>query len=78
MDLGRGIADRLELPLIRGFVRADALVGKVAKELRDVEEREVDRLEHFRRMLLHDFERPLDPLVGGPLRRAIVDPGRIG
>ena len=62
LDLRRGIADRLELQVVRRLVRADAVIGNVAEELRDVEEGEVHRLEHFRRMLVNDFERSLDPL----------------
>jgi len=78
LDLRRGIVDRFELEVIRRLVRKDALVRNVPKQLRDVEEREVDRLEHFRGMLVHDLERAFDPLVGGLLRRKIIAPGRIG
>jgi hypothetical protein len=78
IDLGRCVADALELVMIGALLRADAFIGNALEHLRDLQEREVHRLEHFERMLVHDLERALDALVGGLLRRAIIDERRIG
>src|SRR5262249_750760 len=77
VDLRGGLVDRPELLVVSTFLRVNAIVGDAPEQLGDVQYGEIDRLEHFRGVLVYDVERTLDPLVPRLLCRVLIDPGRI-
>ena len=77
VDLRQRVRGLLQLDVEGVFVVADVLVRKRRGELIGLQEHQINRLEDLLRVLMENVERSFDPLFGGRIGRAVVQPGRV-